>query len=166
MCSKNLKISSCLSLSAVFLITSFHVVAGPVKSVDEKGHVTYSDKPVPGAASVSKIPIVDGPSAAEVEAAKQQADNNINAAKKIDKENKAALAKQQAEKKKIPVTTEQKQTETGINTPTGDYYGSNPNYNRPAHKPRPPINRPRPPGNKPPANRPPPVNLPARPGGR
>jgi hypothetical protein len=159
-CLKSSSIGSVIISGALFFVIFNAVSAGPIKSVDEQGNVTYSDKPVLGASEVSKVPIIPGPSEAEVDAAQQQADKNINAAKKVDQKNKIAQEKRKAEQAKAKAASDSKQPDTGIttNTGSGNYNGYDPYYSRP----RPPINRPRPPGNKPrPPGTRPPVNLPA-----
>lgn len=82
-------------LSASLLLYAFNLHANsPVKSIDAKGNVTYSDKPVKGAEQVTKIPIQSGPTESEIDAARQQARKNIQAAEEIDA-SKAANKKQQ-----------------------------------------------------------------------
>ena len=149
-------LSGSVLLSGVLYFVLVNVVlADPVKSVDEHGNVTYSDNPVQGAAAVSKVPIVPGPSEAEVDAAEQQADKTIKAAKKISQENKAAREKKKAEQEKLKADSDSKE----LDTPQQSRY---PYYDRYPVRPRPPIHKPRPPGHKPrpPGNRPP-VNLPS-----
>lgn len=147
---------SVLLSGVLYFVVANILLAGPVKSVDEHGNVTYSDKPVQGAAAVSKVPIVPGPSEAEVNAAEQQADKTIKAAKKISQENKAAREKKKGEQEKLKAAADSKQLDTDT-TPTSNY----PYYNRhpvrprpPVYKPRPPVHKPRPPGNRPPVNLP------------
>jgi len=84
------------TLTCFLLFTSVNILSADalVKSVDEAGNVTYSDKPVPEAKTVTKVPVHAGPSDSEIDAAKQQAEKNITAAEKIDRQNAAALKKQ------------------------------------------------------------------------
>ena len=143
---------SVLLSGVLYFVVANVVLASPVKSVDEHGNVTYSDKPVQGAAAVSKVPIVPGPSEAEVDAAEQQADKTIKAAKKITQENKAAREKKKAEQEKSKAASDAKQLDTA---PTGNSYYYPPVRPRlPVHKPRPPGHKPRPPGIRPPVNLP------------
>ena len=137
---------SVLLSGVLYFVVANVVLASPVKSVDEHGNVTYSDKPVQGAAAVSKVSIVPGPSEAEVDAAEQQADKTIKAAKKINQENKAAREKKKAEQEKSKAASDSKQLDTA---PTGNsyYYPTRPRP--PVLKPRPPGHKPRPPGNRP-----------------
>ncbi len=69
---------------------SLHAKNSPVKSVDAKGNVTYSDKPVAGAEQVTKIPIHPGPSTEEIETAQQQAQKKIQTAEEITASQEAA----------------------------------------------------------------------------
>ena len=138
---------SVLLSGVLYFVVANVVLADPVKSVDEHGNVTYSDKPVQGAAAVSKVPIVPGPSEAEVDAAEQQADKAIKAAKKIHQENKAAQEKKKAEQAK---------SESEDASDSEQSSSSYPYYYRNRVRPHPPVHKPRPPGHKPR----PPVNLP------
>lgn len=141
---------SVLLSGVLYFVVANVVLAGPVKSVDEHGNVTYSDKPVQGAAAVSKVPIVPGPSEAEVDAAEQQADKTIKAAKKVNQENKAAQEKKKAEQAKLEATSDSEQSPSSY-----PYYNRHPvRPHPPVHKPRPPGYKPRPPGNRPPVNLP------------
>jgi hypothetical protein len=83
-------LSSRLLLIIFVSATPFSVLADNtlIKSVDASGNVTYSDKPVTNAESVTNIPIQAGPSKGEIEAAKQQAKKDINTADKIKPDNK------------------------------------------------------------------------------
>lgn len=155
-CKKITFISATL-LSNILLISPQNLFAdGPVKSVDQSGNVTYSDKPVPDAVEVSKVPIIPGPSESEVNAAQQQAEKNITAAKKVDQKNK----EQQAKKKAQQQSSAKEQKGTNTTTQTDQQPNTYPIY-------YPPRNRApghRPPG-KPPAHKPPnrkPVQLPVR----
>jgi len=145
--SKSSLSGSVLLSGVLYFVVANVVLAGPVKSVDEHGNVTYSDKPVQGAAAVSKVPIVPGPSEAEVDAAEQQADKTIKAAEKINQENKAAREKKKAEQAKSKAASDSKQLDA---TPPSSYpYRYPVRPYPPVHKPRPPGHKPRPPGNRP-----------------
>jgi len=142
-------LSGPMLLSGVlYLVLANGVLASPIKSVDEQGNVTYSDNPVEGAAAVSTVPIVPGPSKAEVDAAEQQADKTIKAAKKISQEDKAAREKKKAEQAKSKAADDAKKVDT---TPPSRYIGGDPYYYNPPHaRPHhPPVHKPKPPGHKP-----------------
>lgn len=116
-----------------------------VKSVDAEGNVTYSDKPVPEAKTVSEISVNPGPGKDEINAAKELADKNISAAQEIRSD----------DKKQSNTTAIKPQTAQPDNNNSNTQYGVP--YRRPLLRPRPPSSRP--------GIRPPPANLPARPGG-
>lgn len=111
----------------------------PVKSIDSAGNITYSEKPLAGAQVITKVPIQAGPSTSEINAAQQQAKENIEQADKIDLNPKPA-AKKQSTKPTAPEVDKQVINAGSANRP----YVTKP-------KPRPPINRP---GINPPAKRP------------
>ncbi|RLA23463.1 MAG: hypothetical protein DRQ61_03780 [Gammaproteobacteria bacterium] len=120
----------------------------PVKSVDQAGNVTYSDKPVVGAASVSKVPIEPGPSGVEIDAAKQRAGEKIKRADQAQVKRDALTKAQEAERKaekSSRVTVEK--VEAG-----GQSYYDNNRFVRPIVKP--PGDRPDRPVGRPPVNRP------------
>ena len=121
----------------------------PVKSIDKSGHVTYSDKPVENAKDVSKITIDPGPSQSEIKAAQQQANQNINTAKKIELENKEEK-KQKPAKQASAKEPDNKQNTINSGASNRWPYGAIPRSGAPAA--RPPGRRPG--VNPPPANRP------------
>jgi len=92
----------------IFIFSTSNALAAnsPVKSIDESGHVTYSDKPAANAETVSKVKIQAGPSETEINSAQQQAKKNINTAKEIDQKNTAALEKQNKKAKQSTAKTE------------------------------------------------------------
>ncbi len=93
-----------MALSYLLLTSSQQLIATElIKSIDQDGNITYSDKPVPGSKHVTTVPIVPAPTESEINEAKQQANKNIDAANKIDKKNKAASIKQKAKKKSSSV---------------------------------------------------------------
>jgi len=142
----------------IFLTVNTFAANSPVKSVDESGHVTYSDKPSANAESVSKVKIQAGPSESEINTAQQQANKNISAAKEIDQKNAAALEKQKANKKAEQSTAKVDPETKYLSAPTNrDKYGNKPP--RPTH----PIKRP---GIDPPPSNFPAARPKARAGGR
>ncbi len=130
----------------------------PRKYVDEKGHVTYSDQPVPGAVREEVVPVDPEPSPEAVEAARKRAQETEKLAEEArkarEKREKEREAARKAEARSKPnVVVIQKEE-------SGGYY---PVYrNPPLIRPEKPV-RPgqpdhpayRPPGSRPPANRPP-----------
>lgn len=113
----------------------------PVKSVDADGNVTYSDQPVSNAKTITKVPIHEGPTNNEINAAQQQAEKNIKTADKIDKQNAAELEKRKAQQKQY--TAKKPAASEPPLQPDVIYTGGtrlNPYATRP--KQRPPVNRP------------------------
>ncbi len=147
--------------SILFFMSTPSQTNSPVKSVDAEGNVTYSDKPVANAKKVTKVPIHKGPSDNEINAAQQQANKNIKAAKQIDEKNAAEKEKRQAKQKaeqaaQTPPPLQPDVIYTGGTRIARPPYGNRP---KPVHPivpiPSHPINRP--------GINPPPANLPSRP---
>lgn len=150
------RVSTRLLFGSLLVFPVFLLAATPVKSVDQSGKVTYSDKPVPGAKTVSKVPISEGPSSAEINAAQQQAKETIKAADKVDAANKAESENRKSEKKSSEKSsiTEQKVINSGGGRKPVDKFP----VQLPV-QPKPPINRP---GiNPPPSTQPVPKSRPA-----
>lgn len=131
-----------LALASGFVLSE----NSPVKSIDESGHITYSDKPVENAKDISKIDIKPGPSQAEIKTAQQQANKNINTAKQIE------LPHEVEKKNKPIIKTPKKELNNQQNTTNSTTnnrwpYGAIP-------RPKPPVARP--PGRRPGINPPPP----------
>ncbi len=110
------KLSSTVALSCVLFSLPLQLIAVElIKSIDQDGNVTYSDKPVPGSKRVTTIPLIPFPTENEVSEARLQADKNIEAANKIEQENKADLKKQKSKKKRSSVKI-QKEIKAGPKT--------------------------------------------------
>ncbi len=150
-----------LLLSYCLLVFPFVTLAdkAPIKSINDDGHVTYSDQPVPGAKSIKKIPIEAQPSASEINAAQQQAKKRIELAEKIDKVNQAKREKRAAKKAQHPKP---------VAPVNNKYYPYSIGWPRPPlyHPPviHPPMQKP--PASKPPAHRSPGIRPPPIPGSR
>lgn len=129
------KVSTRLLFGTLLVFPVFLLASTPVKSVDPSGKVTYSDKPVLGAETVSKVPITEGPSSAEIDAAQQQAKDTIKAADKVDASNKVKSEKRKSENKKSDGSsvTEQKVINSG---------GGRRPLDKLPIRPKPPIDRP------------------------
>lgn len=143
------RVSTRLLCGLLLMFPIFVLAVTPVKSVDQSGKVTYSDKPVPGAKTVSKVPLSEGPSSEEIDAAQQQAKETIKAADKVGAVNKAESEIRKSEKKtaKEPSINEQKVINGGSNRKPLDKFP----VQLPV-RPKPPIDRP---GiNPPPSTRP------------
>lgn len=139
------KLKSAAFLSVLLAFISINLSANsPVKSVDADGNVTYSDKPVSNSATVTKVPIHSGPSDNEIEAARQQAQKNIQTAEQIDASN-AAEKKQAALKPKPATKPQQKQPDIIINANP-----QRPVYGIPPRRPGSRLPLQRPPGTNPP----------------
>ncbi|WP_456404840.1 DUF4124 domain-containing protein [Thiolapillus sp.] len=140
-----------LALSAMALAET------PIKSVDEAGNVTYSDKPVENAISATVVPVDPALDPERVEEArkqvekiKEQADAAEKARKKAEAERRQqeqAAAQQQASQPEVIIIQED--------------HGGYPVYNnppliKPPARPRPPIgSKPDHPAYRPPGSRPP-----------
>ncbi len=155
-----------ISIFIMILLVGGSVLAGdPQKYVDEEGHVTYSDKPVPGAVRSETVPVDPAPDPAEVEAARERIEKTEALAEKARQEREAReqereKARREAEAAKPEVVIIQEES-------AGGYYPEY--YNPPLITPvRPdPGQRPgigpgrpdhpayRPPGQRPPLGRPP-----------
>ncbi len=137
-----------------------------VKSVDKSGHVTYSDRPIEGASSVSEIEPPPEPSPEEVKAAEERLERLIEEDAKLE-----------AERKKAEEARRKEAMERAKSQPKVIVIKEKPNpqpntyYMYPPRHPgfRPPGQRPpghHPPGMKPPGHHPPgarpPVTLPSR----
>lgn len=73
----------------------------PIKSVDQSGNVTYSDKPTADAVSSTEVQIDAGPSESQVKEAENRSKQTMNAADKAQAERNALTAerKKSAENK-------------------------------------------------------------------
>jgi len=141
-----------LYLVAILFIPALALAENsPVKSIDESGHVTYSDNPVENAKNVSKISIEKAPNESEIKAAQQQASQKISTANKIK-------LPHEVKKNNNPVKkTPSKKIDSEHNTINSGSSNRWPYGAIPRPLPKPPIARP--PGqrqgiNPPPANRP------------
>lgn len=121
-------LSCCISLSIPVSLFA----QGPVKSVDESGNVTYSDRPTSDAVSSTEVSIQPGPSQSEIDAAKQRADQMKEQADQAQAEREAATKKQ---------AMERKATEVRKPEPESVEASGYPAYKKPA-RPTPPIARP------------------------
>lgn len=145
---KTVKLIVTALLGCILSTAPFKLLANsPIKSVDESGNVTYSDKAPADAVSVKKVPLHAGPSKSEINTAQKQAAKNINTAEKIDLNNN--VVKRKAKPKATAPKTEYQ--------PDVIYSGAarrNPYANKP--RPKLPIQRPgiNPPPAHPPARRP------------
>ncbi len=158
-----------LFFSCCTFVFSFSASANntPVKSIDEDGHVTYSDQPVPGASSIKKIAIEPGPSASEIDAAQQQAKKSIITAKKIDDANEEERKKRAASnaERRAQRTKNETVKDNYTRYPYNNVWPRPPIYRPPGYRPpaRPPL---RPPVSSPPGYRPPGIQPPPIPGSR
>lgn len=134
-------------LFGILLIAPIYSPANsPVKSVDADGNITYSDQPIANAKTVTKVSIQEGPTNTEINAAQQQAEKNIKAADKIDKQNAEELEKRKAKQKQY--TAKKPAAAESPLQPDVIYTGGSrltPYISKP--RPRAPLNRP---GIKPP----------------
>ncbi len=73
-------------LAAVLLSAGTAGAEPPAKYVDESGHVTYSDRPVPGAVKVQPVEVDPEPDAAEVEAARKRIEKTEELAEQARRE--------------------------------------------------------------------------------
>jgi hypothetical protein len=146
----------CLLVSASAVV----VAQSPVKSIDQAGNVTYSDRPVAGAVSSEAVPVAPAPDPAEVKAARERLKKTGEMAEKARREREArereeARRKAEAAKPEVVILREEG---------AGGYY---PEYvnppllnpgppHRPIGKPGLPAGgRPEHPAYRPPAARPP-----------
>ncbi|WP_457674991.1 hypothetical protein [Thiolapillus sp.] len=111
----------------------------PIKSVDQEGNITYSDKPAADAVSTTVVPMDPGPGEEEMKAAQERVKKTREEAEKAAAERKALEEKRAAEKK---AAQEQKaaRPEVIIIQEESGY---------PAYYRNPPLITPRPPGTAP-----------------
>lgn len=89
----------------ILVSASFSLLAqAPIKSVDQAGNVTYSDKPVVGAKSISSVAIEPGPSDAEVEAAEKRAGKMIKQADQVQIKHEVRVKKKETVLQKAEAT--------------------------------------------------------------
>ncbi len=126
-----------------------------IKSVDEKGQVTYSDKPVQGAVSATVVPIQPGPDEERIKAARERAERISEQADKAAAERQALedereAAREAAREKKAATPEIIIKEEGGYpayyrNPPliTPNPPGTGPGKpDHPVYKPRPPVTTP------------------------
>lgn len=111
----------------------------PIKSVDQSGNVTYSDKPTVDAASSTEMQIDAGPTESQIEEAKERSKKTIDSAEKAQAERDALAAEREAERQKAAEDRAAQKPEVIIIKDEGYY----PAYNPPLGA-RPPIARPLP----------------------
>jgi hypothetical protein len=130
-----MKSTKILTLATALALYSVVQAQTPIKSVDEKGNVTYSDKPAEGAVSTAVVPVSPAPSDEEVQAARDRARQTREQAEKAEADRKALEAKREAER---AAARERKAAnpEVVIIKEEGGY---------PAHYRNPPLITPRPP---------------------
>lgn len=109
-----------------------------IRSVDERGHVTYSDKPVPDAVKSETVPLAPAPDPQAVEAARQEAERAGELADELRRERRERQAERRAaEAAETPPPP----------PPAAEESGGQPVWvERPLLRPRPPVSKPRPPG--------------------
>ncbi|WP_457668808.1 DUF4124 domain-containing protein [Thiolapillus sp.] len=154
-----MKRSQMVALSSLFfLLPAMTLAETPIKSVDEAGNVTYSDKPVENAVSATVVPVDPAPDPQRVEEAKTRAEKIKEQADAAEKARKEAEAER---RDKEEATAQRKASQPEIVIIKEDHGGypvyNNPPLITPPSRPRPP-GRPNPPiGSKPdhPAYRPP-----------
>ena len=154
------------ALGTAALLLAAGTAAGQVyKSLDEKGRVIYSDRPVPDAVSTEPVEIEEGPTEEQVREAEERAGQVVSRSREVDAERAAQQeARRQAEAAEKPKPVEQVESDG-----SGGWYpayprvgppgrpvapkapgagGDHPAYNpdRPPARPRPPIARPSPGG--------------------
>jgi len=155
-----------LALSALLVVASVARAQPPIKSMDEAGNVTYSDKPLPDAVKTEVVPVQPGPGEDEVKAAQER----IEKTEKMAEEARAARKAREKEREEARKAAEAAKPEVVIikEESGGGYYPeySNPPLitpgrpGKPIHRPPPSQPRPehpayRPPGSRPPVSRPP-----------
>lgn len=132
----------------------------PIKSVDEQGNVTYSDRPLPGAVKSETVPVDPAPSEEEVQAARERLEKT---------EKMAEEARRAREEKQKKLEEERKAREAAkpevVIIQEGSGGGYYPEYVNPPlippDRPRPPLQKPDRPGQpdhpayRPPGMRPP-----------
>jgi hypothetical protein len=151
--------------AAALLLTAGTVTGQVYKSVDEKGRVIYSDRPVPDAVSTEPVEIEEGPTEEQVREAEERAGQAVSRSREMD----AERAAQQEARRKEEAAAKPKPVEQVESDGSGGWYpayprvgppsrptvpkgpgtgGDHPAYNpdRPPARPRPPIARPLPGG--------------------
>jgi len=78
----------------------------PIKSVDEKGQVTYSDKPMEDAVSATVVPVQPGPDEEQVKAARERAERIKEQANKAEAGRKALEEEREAARERKAATPE------------------------------------------------------------
>lgn len=154
------------TLGTAALLLAAGMAAGQVyKSLDEKGRVIYSDRPVPDAVSTEPVEIEEGPTEEQVREAEERAGQAVSRSREMDAERAAQQeARRRAEAAAKPAPVEQVESDgsggwypayprvgppSGPRVPKGPGTGGDhPAYNpdRPLARPRPPIARPLPGG--------------------
>ncbi len=135
-------------------VTSLHAEI-PIKSVDQSGNVTYSDRPTADAVSSTEVQIDAGPTESQVKEAENRSQQTMNAADKAQAERDALTAKREAERKKAAENKADRSPETVVIGNESGYPVYNP---PPGSKPPvaiPPGNGPQHPIYTPPVARPP-----------
>ena len=154
-----MKSTRILTLAMALALYSGAQAQAPVKSVDEKGNVTYSDKPAEGAVSATVVPVSPGPSDEEVQAAQERVKQTREQAEKAEQERKALEEKRAAERAaaeerkaanpEVIIIREEGGYPAYYNNPpliTPRPPGTSPGKpDHPAYQPENPINKPRPP---------------------
>jgi ABC-type hemin transport system substrate-binding protein len=140
-----------LALSAMALAET------PIKSVDEAGNVTYSDKPLENAVSTTVVPVDPAPDPERVEEARKQVDKIREQADAAEKARKEAEAER---RKKEEAAAQLKASQPEVVIIQEDHGGypvyNNPPLITPPARPRPPAgSKPDHPAYRPPGSRPP-----------
>jgi len=136
MVSIKLTLFSTVLVNSILFGLPINLLAGtPIKSIDSSGNVTYSDKPVSDAKSVSKVVLPPGPSESEINAAKQQAEKNIDTAENIKLPHEQSSKQKKSNNKASQNSTEAEQKVINAGSRKQLPAGTLP-------KPRPPVERP------------------------
>lgn len=97
----------------LFSVTSLHAEI-PIKSVDQAGNVTYSDRPTADAVTSTEVQIEAGPTESQVEEAEKRSRQTKDAADAAQAERDALTAKQEAERKKAAEDKADRSPETVV----------------------------------------------------
>jgi hypothetical protein len=124
---------------------SFNLLAqAPIKSVDQAGNVTYSDKPVVGAKSTSNVAIEPGPSGTEIEAAEKRAGEMIKQADQVQIKHEVRVKKNESALQEIEAGGQLSNSNNHSVRPIRPIV--RPPVTIPERPTRPPLNRPSPRG--------------------
>ena len=154
--------SHLIIVSLSLMLSTPLVTKPPIKSIDEEGNMTYSDKPVQNTVPATVMPIQPALSEKEAQEQREKIEKQADSAEADRKKAEARHQAKQEDKQKKAASPEAviiKEDDNGSYYPIYD----NPPMIRPPVRPRPPGFKPDlpiyPPGERPPTSRPPSVVL-------